>query len=135
MAGRVFTASALVAGFFGLAACAGDETISGYADREATYRLTELGGRPFAATATIRFPDEGRITGEAPCNSYSGTQAAPYPWFDPGPIAATRRACPDLDAEAAFFAALEAMTLAEVTGDVLILTDADGREMVFRRQP
>ena len=31
-------------------------------------------------------------------------------------------------------AALEAMTLAEVAGDVLILSDDAGREMVFRRE-
>ncbi|MDU8943911.1 META domain-containing protein [Ovoidimarina sediminis] len=118
-----------------LAACAGDETISGYADRDATYLLSDLFGEPFDATATISFPEEGQIAGTGPCNAYSAAQSAPYPWFEPGPIAATRRACPDLSAEAAFLAALETMTLSEVTGDVLILSDEDGREMVFRRQP
>jgi heat shock protein HslJ len=59
--------------------------------------------------------------------------AAPYPWFEAGDIAVTRRACPDLAAETAFFDALADMTLAEVAGDALILSTPDGREMVFTR--
>ena len=126
---------AFALGLFGLTACAGDETISGYADRSAIYALTEIDGAVFGATATISFPEEGHIAGSGPCNRYSGTQSAPYPWFEPGPLASTRWACPDLEAERAFFDALSAMTLAEVNGDVLILSDEAGREMVFRRQP
>ena len=118
---------------FGLAACYGDETISGYADRDATYRLEELDGAPFDADATIAFPEQGRIAGAGPCNAYSAAQTAPYPWFDVQGIAATKRACAALDAETRFFAALAAMSLAEVQGDILILSDDSGRDMVFRR--
>lgn len=117
-----------------LPTCGGDETISGYADPDAVYALTEIDGTPFAARATIRFSEQGRVAGEAPCNQYSAEQTAPYPWFTLGPIAATRRACPEADAEARFLAALEAMTLAEVQGPVLILSTETGREMVFRVQ-
>ncbi|MEM0947588.1 MAG: META domain-containing protein [Pseudomonadota bacterium] len=118
---------------FALPNCWGDETISGYADSSATYALTDIDGAPFGAHATIRFPEEGRIEGEGPCNSFSGAQSAPYPWFDTGSIAATRRACPDLPAETAFFTALSAMTLSEAQGDILILSNEEGREMIFRR--
>ena len=114
------------------AACAGDETLSGYAEREAVYVLEEIDGAAFAARATIGFPEEGTAQGEAPCNRWSAALEAPYPWFALGPVAATRRACPDLDAEQAFFAALTEMTLAEVQGPVLILSDEAGRAMVFR---
>jgi heat shock protein HslJ len=55
----------------------------------------------------------------------------PYPWFDAGPIASTRLACPALDAEVAFFAALGQATLIEVGGDTLILSNPDGLKMVF----
>jgi len=109
-----------------------DETISGYADATTTYRLVELDGAAFDAQATIRFPEEGRIAGSGPCNAFSAQQGAPYPWFDVGPIAATKRACPDLAAEAAFFAALAEMTLSEVAGPVLILSNDSGRELLFR---
>ena len=114
------------------AACAGDETLSGYADAQATYLLETIDGAPFPARATIALPEEGRAEGEAPCNRWSAGQSAPYPWFALGPIVTTRRACPDLAAEQAFLAALAAMTLAEVQGPVLILSDEAGREMLFR---
>ena len=51
-----------------------------------------------------------------------------------GPIAATRRACGELDAEAAFFAALADVSLAEVSGPVLALSNEAGVEMVFRAE-
>jgi heat shock protein HslJ len=127
---RRLTALALLT----LVACT-DETISGYADPYAVYRLTEIDGAPFAGNATITFPEEGTVRGEAPCNSWFASQSAPYPWIEFGPIGATRRACPDLDAERAYFDALGTMTLAEVQGTVLILSNDAGREMVFRATP
>lgn len=108
-----------------------DETISAYADPTATYRLAELDGAPFLASASIRFPERGRVTGDAPCNGFHARQTLPYPWISIEDIAATRRACPDLGAEAAFLLALESATLAEVQGDTLILADPNGSEMVF----
>ncbi|UWQ17383.1 META domain-containing protein [Jannaschia sp. M317] len=119
-----------VAFFFGLAWFCPDETISGYAIA-ATYHLTEMNGAAFAGTATIAFPEPGIVTGQAPCNRYTASQSVPYPWVEIGPIAATRMACPALDAEAEFLAALGEVTLAEVQGPVLILSDNDGPRMVF----
>ena len=55
----------------------------------------------------------------------------PYPWFDTGPIGSTRRVCPDLEVETIFLQALEAVTLSEVLGDVMILPNTEGLEMVF----
>ena len=57
----------------------------------------------------------------------------PYPWIKIENIAATKRACPDLAAESAYFTSLQAMTLSEVLGDVLILSNDEGDEMVFRK--
>lgn len=117
-----------------LSACK-DETISGYADAGATWSLVELDSAAFPASTTLSFPEKGRIAGQAPCNSYSGTQSAPYPWFETGPILSTKRACPDLNAETAFFAALSEMSIAEVSGSTLILSNEAGREMVFTSLP
>ncbi len=111
-----------------------DETISGYADPEAIYQLVEIDGEAFPASATIAFPEPGRAKGNGPCNAWSAAQTSPYPWIELGPIAATRRACPDLEAENLFFERLAKASLAEVTGPVLILTDEDGRELVFQAQ-
>ena len=110
----------------------GDESVAGHGAAGVTWALSELDGAPFAARATLGFPEAGRIAGQGPCNRYSGEQTVPYPWFATENITSTRRACPDLAAEQAFFAALAAMTLSEVAGDVLILRDDTGREMVFR---
>ena len=109
----------------------GDETISGYADRAAVYSLIELDGVPFTSTATISFPEPGRAAGEAPCNTWFASQSAPYPWIELGPIGATRRACPELAAEARYFEALSNVSQAEVLGPILILTTEDGAELVF----
>ncbi len=115
-----------------LAACPKDETISGYADPEKVFTLDLIDDRPFPARATISFPAEGVVRGEAPCNGWAAEQTAPYPWFELSPIRSTRRACDQLVQETEFFAALSEMTLAEVLGDVLILSNDAGREMVFR---
>ncbi|MEL6585474.1 MAG: META domain-containing protein [Pseudomonadota bacterium] len=112
-----------------------DETISGYAPDGVTWRLTHLDGAPVAATAEIAFPEEGRITGRGPCNRFTARQGIAYPWIDIQAIAATKRACPDLSFEAAYFDALSQMTLAEVSERVLILSDATGQQMVFAPAP
>ena len=116
-----------------LSACLKDETVSGYADPNAVYVLEEMAGEPFPARATIAFPEAGAVQGEAPCNNYSGRQSVPYPWIRIEALAVTKRACPDLSAELAFFEALATMTLVEAVGDVLLLSNDAGAEMVFRK--
>ena len=105
---------------------------AGYGEPGATWTLVELNGAPFAARATLSIAENGQVSGQAPCNRFTSSNSVTYPTFDTGPSAATRMACPDLDSEAAFFTALNAMTSADVQGDTLILCgDADG-QMVFK---
>jgi len=120
---------------FTLTGCKYDETISGYVDQRAEWVLVELDGKPFSARATISLPSKGRIAGQAPCNRYSATQSAPRPWFEAGPVISTKMACPDLAAEQRFFKALREMTLVDVLGNVLVLSNETGREMVFKATP
>ena len=115
-----------------LAGCWQDETLTGYGAADRLWVLETLDGATFDARAELQFPEKGKITGRAPCNNFFGEQTAPYPWFEAGPIGATRMTCPDMAAETAFLQALAAMTLAEVAADTLILSTEDGREMVFR---
>ena len=91
-----------------------DETLTGYGAQGQEFVLASINETPFPARATIRFPEEGQIAGDAPCNSFSATQGVAYPWFKAGPIAATKRACPELEAETLFFQTLSEMTLSEV---------------------
>ena len=119
-----------------LAACQGDQGVSRFAGDGRVWELREMAGQPFTARATIRFPEAGKIAGEAPCNSYSARQNAPYPWFEATEIVTTERACPQLAEEQRFLGKLRRMRLAEVSGDVLVLSDeSGGDQMVFSAAP
>jgi heat shock protein HslJ len=115
-----------------VSACARDETLTAYGAAGATWQLVEINGATFDAPATVTFPEPGQIAGRAPCNAFSGRVTVPYPWFATGPLAVTRALCPAIAAETRFFAALDAMRIAEVTGDTLVLSDEMGRSMVFK---
>lgn len=117
-----------------LVGCNKDETAAAFAAMERVFLLEEIDGQPFPSRATLQFPEPGRVAGSAPCNSYSGPITVPYPWFELGPLAVTRRACPELADEAAFLRALQSMTLAEASGDILILSNTEDGKMVFRAQ-
>lgn len=109
-----------------------DETVTGHGGADEIWQLQSLDGVAFKARATLRFPQEGELTGTTPCNSYAGQQTAPYPWFSAQAVTVTTRACADQEAEGRYLRALAEMTLVEVVGDILILTNTAGREMVFR---
>ena len=119
----------------GITACQTDETVSGYGAADRTWVLTSLDGTAFAARAHLSFPEQGSVVGKGPCNSFGASQSAPYPWIDIKGIRATRAACADLGLEQDFFDALQEMTLSEVAGDTLILSNDAGREMVFTAAP
>jgi heat shock protein HslJ len=125
---RLFLFTPLIA----LGNCQSDESVAAYGAGEETWVLESIAGEPAAASTTLTFPETGQIAGKAPCNSYSGTMDSPYPWFEVTDLSATRMACPELEAEGTYFAALMAMTQSEVSGDVLILRNEQGYEMVFR---
>lgn len=114
-----------------LAACQiSDKTLAGHGAL-GQWQLTEINGTPFAASATITFQEDGKVSGNAPCNSFGATQTAPYPWFELSPVFSTKRACNDLAAENAFLGALQNMSLAEVSGNVLVLSNDAGNTMEF----
>lgn len=115
-----------------LMACQSDESLAAYGAADKTWVLIELDGTPFTARATLTFPEAGKLAGQAPCNRYFGAQTVPYPWFKAEGVGSTKMACPDLDAESTYFKALSEMTLSEVLGDTMILSNDDGREMVFK---
>jgi heat shock protein HslJ len=115
-----------------LSACYGDETVRAYGAADKVWTLIELRDTRFTATATLSFIEKGRIAGKAPCNNFNASQDAPYPWFNVGPIASTRMACPEMAAEHAFFEALSEATVSEVLGDTLILSNDDGVLLTFK---
>ncbi|HHB81769.1 MAG TPA: META domain-containing protein [Aliiroseovarius sp.] len=117
-----------------LAACSGDEGLSAYVAPNSTWQLSTLNSAPFPASASIAFPEPGRVTGHAPCNQFSAQQTAPYPWVEIKTIAATKMACDHGADEQSYFSALRAASIAEVSGNSLILSNEHGLEMVFKRQ-
>ena len=124
------TVAALVA-VVALSGCFKDETVAGYGGAGKIWRVTEIDGAQFTASATLAFSSAGRISGNAPCNSYSAEMKTPYPWFNVEAIQTTKQVCPDTGAENLFLAALSDMTLSEVLGDTLILSTPQGRTIIL----
>ncbi|WP_299722961.1 META domain-containing protein [uncultured Tateyamaria sp.] len=123
----------LAAALIGLIpACQKDETVAGYGAAGITWTLIEQNGAPFPARATLVFGEDGRVSGQAPCNRFTFTNDLPYPWFESGPVAATKMACPDLEAEGAFLKNLSAMTRVILGEDGnMTMANDEGGEMVF----
>lgn len=109
-----------------------DETIRSYGGGDGTWQVVEMNGVPFEGDATLSFPKAGQVAGKGPCNRYTASMIVPYPWFEVGPIAATRMACPDLTLESAYFEALQSATLSKVAEGQLILSNDDGEVLVFK---
>lgn len=118
-----------------LGACQKDETLTAYGAADAVWQLVEVNGQSFPARAELTFPAEGELAGQGPCNSFSGKQTLPYPWFKVENLSATRSACPDLETEGAFFAMLMAASLVEIAGDTMILSNESSLQMIFTAQP
>lgn len=117
-----------------LTACAADETVARYGGAGKVWALQDIDGAPFTARATLVFGARGEVSGQAPCNSYSTQQSLPYPWFKVETVRATKMACPDLKSETQFFAALDDMSLSEVAGQTLLLSNDAGRTMTFKAE-
>jgi heat shock protein HslJ len=109
-----------------------DETVSGYA-APGPWRLVELDGTAVPPGTTLRFPAEGRVEGTLPCNTFRAQQTAPYPWFILSHFEVGSERCEARPLEERIVHALASVTLAEAQGPVLILTNDEGRELVFRR--
>lgn len=79
---------------------------------------------------TLAFATDGRVSGSAGCNNYTGGYKADGPKLTIGPVAATRRMCaaPEgiMAQEQQFLKALETVATARFEGDRLELRTADG---------
>lgn len=112
--------------------CQSDETVAAYGAKGTTWTLESIADTPFTASVTLGFPEAGKIAGQGPCNAYSAAQDAPYPWFEVTDLVSSRAACPELEAEGTYFAALLSMSQSEVSGNILILRNDSGIEMLFK---
>jgi len=97
-----------------------------------SYSLVALNGQSVQPGITLDLAGDGSFGGNAPCNRYFGNYSAQSDFsFDFSPIGATRRACPALSVESAYFAALDAATQYRPgrEGDTFALLDAAGRNV------
>lgn len=97
------------------------------------WRLVQLNGAEFTPLARFNIAIDNRMAGKAPCNTFVGTVEGDASSFKIGPIAATRMACDNLDAETTFFQGLESANSARLDGETLIFTGEGGLEMVFEK--
>ncbi|PWJ20977.1 META domain-containing protein [Jannaschia seohaensis] len=117
-----------------LMACNGDTTVGG-PDPDTVWALQEIDGTPFGARATLSFPEEGVVRGQAPCNTFNARLLETHPGFRVDQMAVTRILCPEIEQETAFFEALRRMTRADATANTLILSDEGDSLMVFAPAP
>ena len=118
-----------------LAACGRDESLYSYGGAGGVWQVQTINGASFNSRAHIAFEAQGVVTGTGPCNAFRARNTVPYPWVSVGPIAATKRACPDLAQEAEFFSVLERVTLGIIRDEVLTLSNDGGDELRLIRTP
>lgn len=96
------------------------------------WTLVSLDGVEPTVQTTIRIEEPGHLGGQGPCSRYFADVIGPWPGFRPGRIGSTKMACPDMVAEAQYFAALQGIETAEIKDGALRLTGG-GHELVFRK--
>lgn len=98
----------------------------------------EINGAPTAdkVVSWLKLTDAGRAQGQGGCNSYTGTFKLENGTLTFGPLAATRRACPEaeMSQEQRFFAALGAVKGARIEDGKLLLVDLQGDPLVRLRK-
>jgi heat shock protein HslJ len=108
------------------------------------WRLVQLGERAVAAEDARRAPSlrlqegpEGpRASGSGGCNRFTGSYTLGSDTLVFTPLASTKMACPDMEAESAYFAALEATRGWRLAAGRLELLDEAGATVaVFARTP
>ena len=105
-----------------------------------TARLSDVSNTPWVLTmvdgevprysATLSLAEPGKISGQAPCNRFSGPVARVDASFVVGDLGTTRMSCADLAGEAEFLALLAGIKEAEEMPGLLVLK-GNGHEMRF----
>ncbi len=82
---------------------------------------------------TFQFQD-GKVGGNAGCNSYGGTCTLNGSSITIGPLAVTEMYCTDpgvMEQEADYLAALNSVTRYRIEGRTLVLINADGKDVLI----
>jgi heat shock protein HslJ len=123
-----------------LAACTSSGSQQGGDLTGKVWALTELTGNPPIAGTGIsaQFTADGKVSGSAGCNQYSGTYTISGSNITfPSPMALTMMMCEQavMDQESAYLKALSEAKTYAVNGDQLTLTGGDGAQLaVYKAQ-
>lgn len=94
-------------------------------DLEGDWLLEDLGGRGVAdmVQTTIEFDADGRVSGSGGCNRFNGSYAFENGWLTFGPVASTKKMCPEamMDQEYQFHQALGTVIRVAVDGPFLLM--------------
>lgn len=77
----------------------------------------------------LTLDNEGKVHGHAGCNGLNGSYRHDDNSLSFGPIATTRKACPDMEGEQAFLQALKAATSFRIDGELLTLFDDNNQPL------
>jgi heat shock protein HslJ len=107
--------------------------MTGYNNRKQAVVSKKIG-----TVVTATWSADGRVSGAAGCNDYSGAYELNGTVVKIGPLVSTQKACTDPEVESQerlFLQALQASTRVELRGDILRLRDAAGAtQATFVRQ-
>lgn len=118
-----------------LMGCSGDETVYAKGAGARVWSLDQINGAQAASDLSIMFGTRGRVTGQGLCHDFAGKQTAPYPWFALESLTSTASRC-DSDLQSGpIISALMRMNVSEVSGNLMILSNEVGEEMVFTAAP
>jgi heat shock protein HslJ len=107
---RILTVLAVI---LSVGSTAGAQTGPSVAEGPGVWRLIGLNGEPPKNTITLAFTNDGRIAGQAPCNTYFAAATVEGERIAISGIGATRRACDGLDEEGRYLQALSRVTRIE----------------------
>lgn len=100
------------------------------------WQLVEQGGSPVEPFVTLSFDEQGGAGGNGGCNVYGGSYSLDGDTIAFDGLFSTMMACPELDVEQAFFAALSSATTFALTDDGLVIRYGDADEqLVFVPAP
>lgn len=104
--------------------------------KKTSWVLFQLNGNTLKSErdVTINFSgSDNKVSGTAPCNNYSGTFNSSSGNLSFGPLASTKRMCPEMENETLFLNALQNTSSYKISGSELNLFDSGGKLlMIFK---
>lgn len=106
--------------------------------KNTSWILYQLNGNTLKSEndVTLNFSgSDNKVSGSAPCNNYTGTFNSSSGNLTFGPLASTKRMCPEMESETVFLNALQNTSSFKISGSELNLFDSGGKLlMIFKKK-